>query len=164
LRPLWLQETAQPEADAFVRRVKARALHLGTLCTKPTPPSLTFCLDARLRAGGYPQYILTKAAEPELNDDNESIENIFFPLYDKILYYWFPPTEGYDVCPKWTIPDCRRIEDFSINYVIEHHNHPLLLIEIEPPSDFQFKSARSVAISQVMIHLDEVGPTNLHVD
>lgn len=92
MRPLWLQETAQPKADAFVSRVKARTLHLGTLRMKPTLSSLTFCLDARLRGGGYPQYILTKAAEPELNDDNESIETKFYPLNNKILNYWFPPT------------------------------------------------------------------------
>ena len=57
----------------------------------------------RLSGGGYPQYILTKAQE--LNNDRETIESTFYPLYNKILNYWFPPTDGYDVSPQWTIPD-----------------------------------------------------------
>ena len=28
-----------------------------------------------------------------------------YPLHHKILNYWFPATEGYDVCPHWVIPD-----------------------------------------------------------
>jgi hypothetical protein len=120
------------------------------------------CLDHRLCGGGYPQPILTKAAE--LNDDNESIEHKFFPLYNKILWYWFPLTEDYDICPKWSIPDSRKIEDFSINFVIEHHHHPLLLIEIKPPVDFQFDSGRNVAIAHLINRLDEIGPKNLYAD
>jgi hypothetical protein len=110
----------------------------------------------------YPQYILSSAAE--LNDDNEDIEQKFYPLYNKILYYWFPPTEGYDICPQWSIPDCRRSEDFTIAFVIEHHHHPLLLIEIEPPSSFRFYSGPGLAISHVLARLDEIGPTNQHAD
>ena len=54
----------------------------------------------RLSGGGFPQYILTKAVE--LNNDQETVESKFYPLYDKILNYWFPPADGYDVCPQWT--------------------------------------------------------------
>ena len=46
---------------------------------------LILFLVLRLRGGGYPQYILIKAAE--LNNDNESIETKFYPLYNKILNY-----------------------------------------------------------------------------
>jgi len=94
-----------------------------------------------------------------LNNDNESIESKFFPLYDKILNYWFPPTEGYDVCPQWAIPDTGSFDDRSINFVIEHHQHPLLLVDIKPLSDFQ--SRRDGAISRAIVHLDELGPKNL---
>jgi len=97
-----------------------------------------------------------------LNNDNESIESKFFPLYDKILNYWFPPTEGYDVCPQWAIPDTGSFDDRSINFVIEHHQHPLLLVDIKPPSDFQ--SRRDGAISRAIVHLDELGPKNLHAE
>ncbi len=37
---------------------------------------------------GYPQYILNKAAK--LNNDEEITESKYFPLYGKILDYWFP--------------------------------------------------------------------------
>jgi len=116
------------------------------------------CLDPHLSGGGYPQYILTNAAR--LNDDNEIDEHKFFSLYDKILNYWFPPTEGYDVCLKWFIPP----ENCTINVVIEHDHHPLLLIEIKPPSEFQSDPGRSIAINEVINHLDEIGPKNLHLD
>lgn len=122
----------------------------------------TLHLVLRLNGGGYPQYILTKAAE--LNNDNESVETKFYPLYDKILNYWFPPTEGYDVSPQWSIPDSRKTVDFTITFVIEHHQHPLLLVEIKPPSDFQLDSGRDAAIVQVIQRLDEIGPNNQHAD
>jgi hypothetical protein len=80
---------------------------------------LILCLVLRLRGGGYPQYILDKTAE--LDDDNETIEQKFYPLYDKILNYWFPPTERYDVSPQWFISESRRYEDYTIAFVIEHH-------------------------------------------
>jgi hypothetical protein len=123
---------------------------------------LILCLVLRLRGGGYPQYILIKAAE--LNNDNESIETKFYPLYNKILNYWFPPTEGYDVSPQWSIPDPRKTVDFTITFVIEYHQHPLLLVEIKPPSDFQLNSGRDAAIVQVIQRLDEIGPNNQHSD
>jgi hypothetical protein len=105
---------------------------------------------------------LTKAAE--LNNDDETIEEKFYPLYDKILNYWFPATEGYDVSPQWPIPDSRKTVDFAVTFVIEYDQHPLLLVEIKPPLDFQLVSGRNAAIAQVIHHLDEIGPTNQHVD
>jgi hypothetical protein len=145
---------------------KESTLHLGMLLhnahSTPLQLTLILCLVLRLCGGGYPQYILTKAAE--LNNDNETDEAMFFPLYDKILNYWFPPTEGYDVCPQWTIPGSTRIDDFSITFVIEHHQHPLLLVDIKPPSNFQLDSGRRAGIIQAICHLDDVGPKNLHAD
>jgi len=99
-----------------------------------------------------------------LNNDNESIENLYFPLYNKILNYWFPLTEDYDVSPWWSIPDSTGTTSFTIAFVIEYHQHPLLLVEIKPPSDFQSDSGRNTAISQVIQRLDEIGPTNQHAD
>jgi hypothetical protein len=121
------------------------------------PPIVDFiiCLVLCLQGGGYPQYILTKAAE--LDDNNETDESLFFPLYTMILCYWFPP-EDYDVCPKRTIPNS---ED-SITFVIQHHHRPFLLVEVKPPSDFQSESSRHLAILQVISQLDKIGPTNLH--
>jgi hypothetical protein len=145
---------------------KESTLHLGTPLHKATCTlqlNLILCLVLHLCGGSYPQYILNKAAE--LNDDtSENIEQKFFPLYDKILNYWFPPTKGYDVCPQWPIPGPRNWDDRTIPFVIEHHQHPLLLVVVKPPSDFRFDSGRSLAINQVMVHFDEIGPTNLHAD
>lgn len=99
-----------------------------------------------------------------MNNDNETIESMFYPLYGKILNYWFPSTDGYDVCPQWSIPDSNRDFDFTITYVVEHHQHPLLLVDIKPPSDFRFDSSRILAINSVILHLDEIGPKNQHAD
>lgn len=116
----------------------------------------------RLSGGGYPQCILTKAGE--LNNDRETVESKFYPLYDKILNYWFPPADGYDVCPQWTLPDIRKSVDFTITFVIELHQRPLLLVEIRPPSDFHVDSGREAAIIQIRQRLDEIGSTNQHLD
>lgn len=99
-----------------------------------------------------------------MNDDHESIESKFYPLYDKILNYWFPPTEGFDVSPQWSIPDSRKSVDFTIPFVIEHNQRPLLLVEIQPPSDFHADSGRVGAINQVIQRLDEIGPGNIDLD
>jgi hypothetical protein len=122
---------------------------------------LILCLVLHLCGGGYPQYILNRAAE--LNDDN-NIKNEFNPLYLMILDHWFPPTEGYDICPQWSAPGSTGMGDVTIALVIEHHQHPLLLVEIKPPLDFQSDSGCSAAIAQVINHLDEIGPNNLHAD
>ncbi|KAL4064660.1 hypothetical protein V8B97DRAFT_1303034 [Scleroderma yunnanense] len=48
----------------------------------------------------YPEWILTRAAD--MNNENENDSKAVYPLYDKILYYWFPPEEGFLVYP-WDI-------------------------------------------------------------
>ncbi len=111
---------------------------------------------------GYPDYILKKAVE--LNNDHETVESKYYPLYDKILNYWFPAVEGYDVSPQWTIPNSRKSVDFTITFVIEHYQRPLLLLEVKPPSDFHLDSGRVPAIFQIIQHLDDIGPTNQHTD
>ncbi|KAF8346748.1 hypothetical protein F5887DRAFT_1180665 [Amanita rubescens] len=130
----------------------------------------TLHLVLHLHGGNYPQYILAEAGDPELNSEHESVRNKFFGLYLMILHYWFPPTEGYVVCPKWTIPDVEETHDSSetgsstIAFVIKHSHHPLLLVEIMPPSDFCSDLARSAAIGKAIEHLDVVGPTNQYAD
>jgi hypothetical protein len=112
----------------------------------------------RLRGGGYPQYILNKAAE--LNNNHETIETKFYPLYNKILNYWFPAADGYNVSPQWSIPGSRKTINFTITFAIEHQQQPLLLLEVMPPSDFHLDSGREGAIIQIIQRLDEIGPTN----
>jgi hypothetical protein len=123
---------------------------------------LILCLALHLRGGGYPQYILTKATK--LNNDNEIIETKFYPLYNKILNYWFPATEGYDVSPQWTIPESRKTVDFTVTFIIKHDQWPLLLVEIKPPSDFQLALGRDAAAVQIIQCLDEIGLNNQHAD
>ena len=60
--------------------------------------------------------------------------------------------------------DCVCNTDFTIAFIIEHHQHPLLLVEIEPPSTFQLYSECKAAIVQVIQYLDEVGPSNQYAD
>ena len=104
---------------------------------------------------GYLNYISIKAAE--LNNDDETIENYFLPLYNKILFYWFPP------CPQWVISE-PEITNYTLTFVIEHDRHPLLLNDIKPPSDFKFQSGRNIALNEVLQCLEEMGPKNHHAD
>jgi len=93
-----------------------------------------------------------------LQDDTETVDTIFYPLYNKILNYWFPSAEGYDVSPYWTIPGSRNSDDLAIDFVVEHSQRPLLLVEIKAPSEFNLDSGRHAAISQISQRLDEVKP------
>ncbi|KAF8269806.1 ubiquitin-related domain-containing protein [Lactarius quietus] len=73
--------------------------------------------------GSYPDYILAKASE--LNDVHEifeAFEGKFYPLYVKILTYWFPPKHGYDICPQWRIPG-EMGDDSTVDFV-EHQGRP----------------------------------------
>ena len=77
---------------------KESTLHLGKLLLlhiiNATNKNVdTFFSVLCLRGGAYPQHIISKAAE--LNNDNEKMETLFFPLYNMILNYWFPSSEGY---------------------------------------------------------------------
>jgi hypothetical protein len=123
---------------------------------------LIYCVVLRLCGGVYPQYILNKAAQ--LDDEHEMDGSKFYPFYDKILNYWFPPADGFDVSPQWTIPNYGSPTNCTITYVVEIHQHPLLLVEVMPPSDFHLDLGRVAAINQVIQRLDEIGPTNQQWD
>jgi len=141
---------------------KESTLALGMLfCSWPHSQRSCFVV-LRVRGGAPPAYIVTKATE--LNNDNETIETKFYPLFDKILNFWFPPAEGFDVNPQWTIPDTRKAVDFTITFVVAHAQRILLIVEIKPPSDFHLDSGREAAIVQIMQRLDEIGPSNTHLD
>ena len=121
----------------------------------------------RLRGGGYPRYILDKAAH--LDNDHEYSEEKFYPLYNKILQYWFPAADGYDVCPQWIIPGSDTHtnvrEDYTFAFVIEHHqDQPLLLLEVKPPSGLQVRGYRNAAHSQIQCRLDKIGLANQHAE
>ena len=97
------------------------------------------------------------------------LKSASYPLYDKILNYWFPATEGYDVCPHWVIPDATLLgsndpEDYTISFVIKRQQQPLLLLEVKSPSDFPATSGRGPAIFQIGHRLDVIGPTNQHAE
>jgi hypothetical protein len=102
---------------------------------------------------------LTKAQE--LNNDHETIESKFYAFYNHILNYWFPDTDGYDVNPQWTIPATPKLVDFTVT--VQHCELPLLLVEIKAPSKFHLESGRREAITQIIDRLDDIGPTNQHV-
>ncbi|KAN0137159.1 hypothetical protein V8E53_005156 [Lactarius tabidus] len=101
-----------------------------------------------------------------LDDDHETVKSKFYPLYGKILNYWFPAADHYDVCQDWIIPDpslhgSHDCEDYTIPFVIKHQQQPpLLLLDVAAPSDFHETWGRQAAIQQITYYLDEIGPTN----
>ena len=93
------------------------------------------------------------------------LKSASYPLYDKILNYWFPTSEDYDVCPNWVVPDPLLLgsndpEDYTISFIIGRQQQPLLLLEVKAPSDFYAIWGRKPAIQQLGHRLDVIGPTN----
>jgi len=126
-----------------------------------TPKDSTLHLVLSVRGGGYPKSIVDSAAV--WINDRETDKNNSSALYNKILGYWFPRTDGYDISPHWIIPDSTVTQDRHITYVIQRPLHaPLLLLEVKPPSDFHLDRKRQAAITQITKRLDVIGPTNPH--
>ena len=101
-------------------------------------------------------------------DDHEATKSKFHTLSDKILNYWFPAADHYDVCPYWVIPDAslhgsNNSEDYTIPFVITRQQQPLLLLDIRHPSDFEATWGRESAVHQITYYLDVVGPMNQQV-
>jgi len=131
----------------------------STLFDYTTPKDSTLHLVLRLRGDGYPKYIMDGAAERM--DDRETNKNNSHALYGKILEYWFPPTDGYQISPHWVIPSAP--EDRHISFVIKRlRQPPLLLLEVKPPSHFHLVKKREAAITQITKRLEMMGPTNPH--
>jgi hypothetical protein len=96
-----------------------------------------------------------------LNDDRETVKSNFHAIYMQIFSYWFPPTDGYEVAPHWSIPGATK--DRYITLVVKRlqwHEPPLLVLEVKPPSDFHLDQKREAAITQMTKRLDVIGPTN----
>jgi len=98
---------------------------------------------------------------------NSLAGRLFEGLYVKILGYWFPSAEGYDITPQWTILNSTTARDnFKISFVVEDDRGPLLLVEIKAPRKFRLDSARQAAIFQISqrFAIDDIGPRNQHAD
>ena len=103
-----------------------------------------------------------------LDNNHEATKSKFHPLYNKILNYWFPAAEHYDVCPHWIIPDAspqgsNDPEDYTISFLITRQQQPLLLLEVKAPSDFHATWRRESVIQQLTYCLDVIGPMNRQV-
>ena len=77
------------------------------------------------------------------------------------LNYWFPVADGCNICPRWILSVSGSDPRQTVNrviYVIEHLHRgwPLLLLDLEPSTDFHRDLGREKAISRVMQHLDEI--------
>jgi hypothetical protein len=109
-------------------------------------------------------------AAAHLDDDHETMKSKFYPLYGKILNYWFPAADYFDVCQNWIIPDpslhgSHDTEDYTITFAIKRQlQPPLLLLNIMPPSDFHETYGQDGAIQQMTYYLDVIGPTNQQVE
>ena len=100
-----------------------------------------------------------------LNNDDETIEIYFYLLYNMILFYWFPPTEGYSICPQWSILEPERTSNFTIAFVIEHNRAPCCSSTSSPHRISNFsRGAISPFINEVLQFLEEMGPKNHHAD
>ena len=114
-----------------------------------------------LRGDRYPKSIVDIAAIRI--DDHETTKDSSYVLWNKILTYWFPPADVYDVSPHWIIPDSTVTTDRHISFVIQNPQQPpLLLVEVKPPSHFHLDQKREAAIVQITDRLDVIGPTNPH--
>jgi len=97
-------------------------------------------------------------------DNDETIEAKFYSLYNVILNHWFSRIDGYGICPQWKIPGSNKSVDFTITFLIGNHEHPLLLVEVKPPSHFQMHRRCRATIGQVNERLDDIGPNNQHAE
>src|SRR5271170_7550796 len=87
--------------------------------------------------------------------DTQTNENYFYPLYNAILAEAFPE-EDYAICPQFPVRPVPQGRDGSIDYAItyliqdaEHDDTPVFFVEVKPPTDLPFPSAREQAATQI---------------
>jgi hypothetical protein len=89
--------------------------------------------------------------------DTETNENYFYPLYNAILTETFPE-EDFAICPQFPVRPTLQGRDGSIDYAItyliqvqdaEHDDTPVCFIEVKPPTDLRYPSAREQAATQI---------------
>ncbi|KAJ7287752.1 hypothetical protein C8J57DRAFT_1284817 [Mycena rebaudengoi] len=108
-------------------------------------------------AGLYPDFILELAAR--LTDDTASSPYRFFDLWELVLQYWFPESEGYTITHQWPIPylsDHNR--SACVTYAVLDAGHPFVLLQVNAPQHFENPRTRGAAEVLSSSHFDQVAP------
>jgi hypothetical protein len=59
------------------------------------------------------------------HDDHGTVESCYYGLHNKVLTYWFPAEEGYEVSPQWNIPNMMQSIDFVVCHIMEDQKRPI---------------------------------------
>jgi hypothetical protein len=87
--------------------------------------------------------------------DTVTNENYFYPLFNTILGEAFPEEE-FSICPQYPVMPITLGREGSINYAvtylvqgIDRDDNPLFFIEVKPPGQLLYPSAREAAAVQI---------------
>ena len=87
--------------------------------------------------------------------DNQTNENYFYPLWNAILGEAFPE-QDFAVCPQYPVrPTAQGREgsiEYAVTYLIQdatHDDSPIFFVEVKPPTDMRYPSARERAAAQM---------------
>ena len=94
--------------------------------------------------------------------DTQTNENYFYPLWNAILADAFPE-QDFAICPQYpTRPTTSGREgaiDYAVTYLIQdtaHDDCPVFFVEIKPPTDLRYPSARASAAAQMKERFEDL--------
>uniref|UniRef100_A0A6B2LLD0 Uncharacterized protein n=1 Tax=Arcella intermedia TaxID=1963864 RepID=A0A6B2LLD0_9EUKA len=91
--------------------------------------------------------------ERELEYERDTtVEKLYYPAYNLLLYTSFPATEGYVVAPVTLLEHNNDSIDFTVGYVVEVNKGPVFFVEMKAPANLQFGSKREEADVQMRRH------------
>jgi len=100
-------------------------------------------------AAPWPQWMTNSflsANQPQFAND----ESAYYGPYTRLLYHLFGIEGPFEIIPQYHVPQtpCDAIDVVAM-FTVELNRHPVLFIEVEPPSSFHLDSKRKQADDQM---------------
>ena len=97
----------------------------------------------------WPQWMANSfqsACQPQFAND----ESAYYGPYTRLLYHLFGLDGPFEIIPQYHIPETPRdASDVVAMFTVELQKHPVLFIEVKPPSYFRLDSKRKQADDQM---------------
>src|SRR5882724_8796066 len=72
-------------------------------------------------------------------DPNTTVESEWYAPYNMLLQHVFKYKDGFGVAPQYSLYESPEAIDFTMIYIVEMNQHPVLILEIKPHPNLVYK-------------------------